>query len=416
MGFIELTKEAYDAFASTHKQANFLNSVYATKRLEDQGWKISFVAMKESNDIVAAAMLASCKVRGGQYYYAPRGFLLDYHNEAVTIAFVKKIKTYLKQHGCLYLKIDPYVPYQEHDMNGNLVKGGFHHDDILQTLKACGFEHQGFSKGYDANTQCRWMSIINLVGKSEEDVYNDMMPQRRRILKNAMKPGIHVRELQKDELSILCDIQQKTSERQGFHDMEVSYYEKMMDAYQEHACACLAYLNCEEYIAGIQELIQQEQAIISDTQEKLAQSPTSKKMQTRLTQCLDKLKAWEKEISEVEELRNQKDNLVPLSAAFFLLYGREVVYLSGGSYEELMQYRGSYAVQWYMIKRAIQEGYACYNFYGISGYFEKGQEGYGVFDFKRGFHAEVIELLGDFILPIKPLPYRFLQIVKRFIH
>lgn len=70
-------------------------------------------------------------------------------------------------------------------------------------------------------------------------------------------------------------------------------------------------------------------------------------------------------------------------------------------------------MQWHMIQLALEEQYPFYNFYGISGYFEKDQEGYGVFDFKRGFRADVIELIGDFTLPISKLRYFIYRKLKR---
>ena len=54
----------------------------------------------------------------------------------------------------------------------------------------------------------------------------------------------------------------------------------------------------------------------------------------------------------------------------------------------------------------------------ICGSFEKDQDGYGVFAFKRGFHADVVELLGDFLMPLRPWTwraYRLMQELKRHI-
>ena len=93
-------------------------------------------------------------------------------------------------------------------------------------------------------------------------------------------------------------------------------------------------------------------------------------------------------------------------------YGKEVTYLFSGSEHKYRVYRGSYAIQWHMIKEAIAEGYERYNMYGISGNFNKDEDGYGVFDFKRGFDAKVVELIGDFILAIDPVRFYIYQKIK----
>ena len=69
-----------------------------------------------------------------------------------------------------------------------------------------------------------------------------------------------------------------------------------------------------------------------------------------------------------------------------------------------------------MIQKAIDEGYSMYNFYGISGYFEKDQDGFGVFDFKRGFNAEIVELIGDFTLPISSTKLALYNALKKVKH
>lgn len=84
----------------------------------------------------------------------------------------------------------------------------------------------------------------------------------------------------------------------------------------------------------------------------------------------------------------------------YIFYGKEVVYLMSGSNDAYKKFKAPYALQWTMIQKAIEQGYTEYNFYGISGLFEPDQEGYGVFDFKRGFNAVVVELVGNFILPL----------------
>lgn len=71
----------------------------------------------------------------------------------------------------LYLKIDPYVPYQEHDQDGKVVAEGFCNQKIVDDLQACGFAHQGFARGYDMANQCRWMSVLDLRNKDEETLF-----------------------------------------------------------------------------------------------------------------------------------------------------------------------------------------------------------------------------------------------------
>ena len=67
---------------------------------------------------------------------------------------------------------------------------------------------------------------------------------------------------------------------------------------------------------------------------------------------------------------------------------------------------------WHMLQYALKHGIRKYNFYGLSGDFDKNAQDYGVYEFKKGFHGVVEELVGDFILPIQKGPYALYKKLK----
>ena len=92
-----------------------------------------------------------------------------------------------------------------------------------------------------------------------------------------------------------------------------------------------------------------------------------------------------------------------------MLYGSEVVYLFGASYKPFMRYNSQYLLQYEMIQYAIDHGYQRFNFYGIDGNFNEDSPNFGLFDFKRGFGAEVHELIGEFDLVISKPKFHLYQ-------
>ena len=66
-----------------------------------------------------------------------------------------------------------------------------------------------------------------------------------------------------------------------------------------------------------------------------------------------------------------------------------------------------------MIRYAIENHIPRYNFYGISGNFDKEASDYGVYEFKRGFGGQVEQLLGEFILPVNKAVYKLYKTVKK---
>lgn len=65
-----------------------------------------------------------------------------------------------------------------------------------------------------------------------------------------------------------------------------------------------------------------------------------------------------------------------------------------------MNFNAQYLIQWEMINYAVKNHYKRYNFYGITGNFDKNNKDYGMYEFKKGFNGYVIQLIGELQLPI----------------
>ena len=62
-----------------------------------------------------------------------------------------------------------------------------------------------------------------------------------------------------------------------------------------------------------------------------------------------------------------------------------------------------------MMKYCMEHNIARYNFYGVSGDFSEDGN-YGVYRFKRGFNAEIEELVGDFVKVISPFHHNIYKV------
>ena len=103
---------------------------------------------------------------------------------------------------------------------------------------------------------------------------------------------------------------------------------------------------------------------------------------------------------------------IPMATSFFIESHDELVYLYSAAYDTFKKYNAPYAIQWHMLQYALKHGICKYNFYGLSGDFDKNAQDYGVYEFKKGFHGVVEELVGDFILPIQKGPYALYKKLK----
>ena len=192
-------------------------------------------------------------------------------------------------------------------------------------------------------SQPKYHFAMDISGRTTDEIFADMKRNTRNHIRKAEKSGVTIRELKRDELSSFKQITESTSARRGFTDRPLSYYESMYDLFHDQG--------------------------------------------------------------EVKFLIAEVENTSPivLSAAMFMLYGDEIIYLFSGSDEKYMkEYNAQYLIQWHMIKYAAEHKFRRYNFYGISGLPKDGELD-GIYEFKKGFdtkYGKVIELIGTYELPI----------------
>lgn len=413
MEFSILTQEEYNTYQRNHPYRDFMSSCKAMELKKINNWDVEYVGVKDAGNIICATALTSMPVmKVYRFYYAQRGFLMDYRNQEVLKFFTRELQSYLKKKKGLYLTVDPNVLYKERDIDGELVEGGFDHQYVIDHMEAAGYEHQGFTKDFQVISEIRWMFSLYLEGKDQATLLKEMHQQTRWSVNKTIKQGIQVRELTIDELDIFLDMMAHTSQRCDFVQREPAFYRNQMKVYGKDAKLLLAYLDLKDF----RRKADQEKADLmkekADIDAKLAELPNSKKFLKKLKVIQEALDLNEKKYKDADALEQEHGTVIPMATSFFLQFEDEIVYLYSAAYDTFKKYNAPYAIQWYMLNYALENKIRRYNFYGLSGDFTKESQDYGVYEFKKGFNGVVEELVGDFILPIQKGPYALYKKLK----
>lgn len=388
MIFRELNKEEFENYLKANNLTTFFQAPQMDEYSKIMGSEIYYVGVIENEKVIAATRMTSKKNKLGlKYFYAPRGFVLDYKNNELLSFFTKNIKKFIKKNRGYVLHIDPYIIYKSRDIDGNITDE-IDNTDIINNLKKLGYQHGGFTTGYDLTNQVRWQFVLGLENKTEEDISKNMKANHRNLLRKAEKYGVEISEVGYDDLETFKSITSDTSNRIGFNDKSLLYYQTMYKAFKDKVKFIIAYLNVEKY----ENCLNEEFKTNKEKYEKLNDKSTGKAKELKIT-----IDSIEKRLNEIKKY-NEKN--IPISSAMFMLYGDEVSYLFSGSIEKYKNLYAQYLIQWYIIKYACKNRYKRYNFFGISGVFDKKDKEYGVYEFKKGFGGQVVELIGDFYLPI----------------
>lgn len=409
MKLTELDKQEFAEFSMNNPQALFFQTPYWIEIKEQNNWSGKIVGFKENGKIIAATVLLFKKTPGLNAFlaYAPRGFLLDYSNFPLLEEFAREIKQYLKTQNAFFLKINPYVDYQLRDADGNIIEGT-KQDSLMDKLRELGFIHNGFYIDQDSkdDLEPRWISVLDIGGKSFDELYKNMRSGTKWGINNSKKNFITIIEADEEQLIEFKNLMVHTAERRGFIDRPLSYYQEMYKVLKRENAVkvLLAQIDFKALLDFSQEKFDKNSnrlTVIKDNPKKSKEAAEIEFEQGCLAERIETLKG------NIAEFGEKK----VIAGGWYIMHGKEIVYLFGASYKPFMKYNSQYLLQQVMIEYAIENGYDKFNFYGIDGNFDKNSKHFGLFDFKRGFGAVVHELVGEFDLIISKPTYTLYKLM-----
>lgn len=419
----KLSKKEFKTFADKNPEITFHQTEEWANLKKVNNWDAHYIGLEDDNKkIVAGALLLSktLPIIKKKMFYSPRGFLIDYNNKELLKKFTEEIKKYAKTENAIFIKIDPFVEYQEHDNNGDIVKNGYNNKDAVENLKSLGYKFFGFNLMQDT-LQPRWMHVIETKDRNLDDVMKDMESKTRQILRKNEKCGITTREITRDELPIFKDIMKHTSDRREFVDRPLSYYEAMWDTLHDSGILkiLIAEIDFNKYEKNTLEEKEEIENNLKDRiykKEKNILKMNDKKYNSSNKQDEEAIKRLEKQLEKIKELKDEYGDKEILGGILFLIYGNEVLSLHGGSHAKLMQFQSAYTIHFEGVKMAVEGNYNRYNFYGITGDFRKENPLYGLYLFKKSFGGHVVELIGEYDLIVSKFWYTLYNLAFKTYH
>ena len=417
-----ISKEEFKKFADKHPQITFHQTEEWANLKKENGWDAHYIGLKDNNKIIAGALLLSktLPIIKKKMFYSPRGFLIDYKDKEVLKEFTVQLKDYVKKEKGIFVKIDPYVEYQEHDNNGDIVEDGKNNKEVVDNLKELGYKFFGFNTMQDT-LQPRWMHVIEINGRNDEEVQKDMESKTRQILRKNEKSSIKTREITEEELPLFKSIMEHTGDRRDFIDRPLSYYQAMWK--HLHPTGILkilvAEIDFDEFEENTKKELEEVKEALKDRTYKHDNNllkMNEKKYESSNKQDEDSIERLEKQIEKIKGYKKEFGNKKTLGTILFLIYGNEVLSLFGGTDDNLLQFQSAYTIHYAGVKYAIDNGYKRYNFYGITGDFRKENPLYGLYLFKKSFGGHVVELVGEYDLVISKFWYTTYNLAFKLYH
>ena len=422
MELVTLNEKEFNKEALKSPQISFHQTSNWGELKKENGWKPHYLALKDKNKIICTSLLLSKQLPfiKKNMFYSPRGFLIDYNDKDLLKEWTTKVKEYAKENNGIFIKIDPYLEYQERDNNGAIVEGGNNNKKAHQNLIDLGYKHFGFNTMQDT-LQPRWIHVIETEGKTQEEVDKDMESKTRQILRKNERCGITTREIEKDELPLFKEIMQKTSDRREFIDRPFSYYESMWDTMHDDGILkiLIGEIDFNLYEKNTKDELKEHEDALKDRINKYENNllkMNEKRYKSNNRQDEEAITRLKKDLEKIKEYKKEFGEKKTLGGILFLIYGNEVLSLLGGTLDDVMQFKSAYTIHYAGVKLAVEKKLKRYNFYGITGDFNENNPLYGLFLFKKSFGGHVSELLGEYDLIISNFWYHTYNILFKTYH
>ena len=346
--------------------------------------------MDDDGKILAASLLLKKKTPLNMcYFYAPRGYTMDFNDKDTLTAFTKELKQFLKEENAIYLKLDPPLMYQEVDTEAKKIENGKNNYVVFNNFINLGYKHKGFNKLYEGNQPRYTFRTYFNKYDSFEEVEKTFSKSFSKPLKRSYSYNIEIYE--GNEVKTFHELIKLISNKDNFNEYSYDYYKNVYEELKK------------------QNLVKIFNAKIDPVKvlEVLKEELSKEKKEERKTKL-------EKDIEYFTNILEKHDKEYTC-ASLICTYSKTGAWSLYIGNDEVATYTGTVNRLYYeFIKDAYDNKYEYADLFGVVGDPNtKYKNLAGIFEYKRKIGGELIEFIGEFDLVNKPIWYAILPILLK---
>ena len=401
-----IEKNEFDNFVRNHKtKSHFLQSLswgeFAKIKKNLTPYYMGLV--NENDEIVAATLLLEKKLPMNYcYFYAPRGFVLDYKKKEILKEMTNKVVEFAKSKKAIFVKIDPDLIKQETNYLEE-VKENPDYQDLFNTLKNLGFKHQGFTKNFET-MQPRYTFRIDLNQPIEEIEEHFSKTTKQRIAK-AEKLDTEVIIGTEKDIPEFYHLMTLTESRKDFISYDEDYYKTLYEIFNGNASSKATLFLGRINIIKTTNALERNLKEINNQISILPIDNLSKSAKAKLAELTKQKENITNEINKYKDIRKKYGNEITLSAHMIIEYGDKAWVLYAGNHNILSETYVNYSTYFEHIKYCKNKGIKIYDQFGTIGDLSKDNPRLGLHEFKKKFGGNYVEFVGEWDYVTNPIMY-----------
>lgn len=349
-------------------------------------WAHLIVGLRDENKqvVATALLLIRTLMPGFKIIYSPRGFMLDYHDDAKVRVFIQGIRDYAKQIHAYMVRIDPEIKISEiYKSEKKQIESGI---SQLNVLRQYGFLHMGYATDFHSYTQPRFNAEYKLVDEqgvklTDEQILKGFDKKLKKFIGHYTSDrGIFFEKAPNNEGTIdhYIQISAHTEQRQHILLRDAAYFKRMLHAFGDDMVIYFAKMDMDKFLLY-------------------------------LDSCVDKEQA-EKDREEALRIKKERGNIVTMSALLFLK-SQDTAYLMYSGFDETVfsRFRTTNQIRYEAMRSFRDEDIKTFSFMGIHGDLQDSLS-----QFKLKFNPVIVEFAGEFELPIRHFKYKLMTKIFPF--
>ena len=199
------------------------------------GWDSVYFYIEDGGEIKAALSVIYIKDQkvGKNFFYGPRGPVCDPENIEASKKIIEEAKDFAKSHDGFLLRLDPYLPH-DIKMEENFKKAGLI-----------------FRRDKMRSSQPLLNMVLDINGRSEEEILSLFSKNTRKHLRKSYKDGIVTKILNEDGIKILYDHIKETALRAKIGHRPFNYFERLYDLFKDEIRLSVAFYDGKPVCASL---------------------------------------------------------------------------------------------------------------------------------------------------------------------
>lgn len=391
-----IEKEEFDEYVKNHKtKSHFLQSLSWGEFAKTKKNLIPHYLglVDDGNKIQAATLLLEKKLpMNYTYFYAPRGFVIDFKNKELVRTMTKKVVEFAKKKKAIFVKIDPDLIKEQTNYLEEVSKNK-DYDELFNTLKESGFKHLGFTKNFET-MQPRYTFRIDL-NQSTEEIEDHFSKTTKQRIAKAKKLDTEVTIGTEKDLSEFYHLMTLTEDRKDFISYNEDYYNTLYEIFNGNKNSKATLFLGKVHINKTLKVLENELKKINDQISILPIDNLSKSAKNKLKELTRQKENTTKEIEKYKEYKKEYGNDITLSAHMIIEYGDKAWVLYAGNHNILTETYVNYYTYSEHIRYCKEKGIKIYDQFGTIGDLSKDNPRLGLHEFKKKFGGDYIEFIGE---------------------